>query len=86
LPETFGDSATLIFHCLPKANALHFITDSYKASSVKGFERAWRGDAPTVQTGRNMTSKQEDFARFLSKAMNKMQVMQLPLTEWQTEK
>jgi hypothetical protein len=39
LPETFGAFALTVFKCLPTTPVVHFVTDSYHASSIKQLER-----------------------------------------------
>lgn len=42
LPDTFSEFAL----CLPKAQTVHFVTDSYHAESIKTMERQQRGQTP----------------------------------------
>jgi hypothetical protein len=86
LPNTFGEFAKVIFQCLPMATVVHFVTDTYKADSIKNIERARRGDAPTFQIGGSMTVMPKEFTKFLSNAANKKQLIKLILNEWKTDK
>jgi len=44
LPDSFGEFALKVFACLPITNVVHFVTDTYDSSSIKGTERERRGE------------------------------------------
>ena len=47
IPETFGQLTETIFHLLPQAECIHFVTDSYNVKSIKCLERMRRGSSQT---------------------------------------
>ena len=85
LPPTFEDLANSIFIRLPKAPAVHFVTDRYLPDSIKQLERNRRGIAPTSVVSGPKTKLPRDFKSFLLNGDNKRQLIQLLLREWQSE-
>ena len=48
IPDTFQELAEHVYDTLPKSHRVDIITDTYKPKSIKSYERASRGMAPTV--------------------------------------
>ena len=42
LPKMFGELSEIIFKVLPKADTVHFVTDSYHMNSIKTIEQSRR--------------------------------------------
>ena len=85
LPETFGDLAIHIFRLLPKSTEVHFVTDSYKDSSIKSFERSHRGMSAQYCIGGPKTKVPTDFKSFLSNSDNKTQLIKFLKQEWASD-
>jgi len=74
-----------VFHILPKAGFVHFVTDSYKTASIKQLERDRRGKTATFSIGGRLTKLPNDFKSFILNANNKQQLIRLLLCEWQCD-
>ena len=86
LPETFGELAFQIFKCLPKSPEIHFVTDYYNSNSIKSFERNRRGESGCYSLGGPKTRlPRENWKSFLLNAANKVQLINLMLSEWQSD-
>ena len=82
VPETFEDLSLQVFNCLPHSNVVHFVTDSYKADSIKQCERARRGQTAEFVIGGAKTKLPRDFKSFMLNSNNKRQLIKLLLREW----
>ena len=85
LPSTFGELAMKIFLALPKANLVHFVTDTYRHNSIKCFERERRGDSHSYMVRGSSTRLPKDCKLFLSNNENKTQLINFLLCEWQQD-
>jgi hypothetical protein len=84
-PETSGEFALKIFHILPKAPIVHFVTDTYREGSIKEQERRRRCAGMSTIEYENITSNTKiprDFKAFLSSGRSKTQLIKLLLSEW----
>ena len=86
LPETFEGLATSVFNSLPRADTVHFVTDTYLDNSIKQTERLRRGCSSTYLIGGVKTKLPRDFKTFLLSPENKHQLLEFLLTEWQSER
>jgi hypothetical protein len=86
LPASFGELCGLVFCVLPKAQIVHFVTDTYRDDSIKGLERQRRGSSPLYLTGGPKTKLPRDVKSFLLNSDNKRQLIRLLLSEWQTDR
>jgi hypothetical protein len=85
LPETFGELALQIFKCLPKSQEIHFVTDCHTSNGIKSFERHRRGESGSYSIGGPKTRvPRENWKSFLCNAANKIQLINLILSEWQS--
>ena len=84
LPGTFGELAQKVFSLLPKSERVDFVTDTYKQTSIKASERARRGTSESFLLKGPSTRIPKDWKAFLSNGHNKMEVMRMILSEWQT--
>jgi len=86
LPDTFEELAVQVFHSLPKATVVHFVTDTYKDLSIKSLERNRKESSSTYLIGGAKTKLPKDFKTFLLNSDNKKQFIRLLKVEWQTSK
>lgn len=84
LPENFGELARMVFKSLPNVPIVHFVTDSYHHNSIKQMERQRRGSSQKCVIGGPSTKLPRDFQSFMHNADNKVQLISLILTEWQS--
>jgi hypothetical protein len=82
LPDNFENLAFKVFNSLPKSRIVHFVTDSYKAVSIKQSERSRRGQSATFNIAGSKTKVPRDFKAFMHNAENKKQLIKLLLVEW----
>ena len=85
LPETFAELALQIFNYLPKSPQVHFVTDCYHFHSIKSFERSRRGQSARFCIGGPKTKVPRDFKAFLCNSDNRIQLIRLLLSEWQSD-
>ena len=88
IPETFGQLTEKIFHLLPQAECIHFVTDSYNVKSIKCLERMRRGSSQTqhlLLRGQS-TKTPRDVKSFLSNDENKRNFNNLLLQLWEDDK
>ena len=86
IPDTFQELAEHVYDKLPKSHRVDFITDTYKPKSIKSYERASRGMAPTVLLPGAMTKTPHYWSNFMSNGKNKIQLINLLLEQWKIEK
>jgi hypothetical protein len=87
LPDTFGEFALKMFHSLPKAPLIHFVTDTYRQNSIKEQERQRRSAGVSVVEYESITSQTKmprDFKCFLHSSRSKTQLIHFILNEWKT--
>ena len=85
LPDNFEELCLQLFTTLPKCPTIHFVTDTYKESSIKQAERSRRGSSMKHLIGPK-TKLPSDFKVFLFNSDNKRQLIALILSEWQSAK
>ena len=86
IPDTFEELAEHVFSKLPKSKHVDFVTDTYKPQSIKSYERARRGMASTFLLSGAKTKTQNDWNNFMTNDKNKIQLINLLLEQWKTEK
>jgi len=86
LLEIFEDLALQIFIFLPKSKVIHFVTDSNQLHSIKQLERDGRGHTATYCIRGPRTKIPSDFKAFMLNASNKIQLILLLLSQWQSNK
>ena len=86
IPNTFEELALKIFSHLPRCNRVDFVTDTYKAKSIKSMERERRGCSSELLIQGPLTKVPRDFKRFLSNENNKTHLIHLITKEWRTDK
>lgn len=86
IPDNFEDLAETVFNHLPKSGRVDFVTDTYKATSIKSFERTRRGSTPTFLLSGPKTRTPKDWKGFMGNDDNKTQLLQLLFDQWKTEK
>ena len=75
-----------VFNRLPKSKRVDFTTDTYKPQSIKSYERARRGMAPTFLLSGARTKTPHEWKSFMSNDKNKTQLINLLLEQWKTDK
>jgi hypothetical protein len=88
IPETFGQLTDKIFELLPPANRIHFVTDCYRAKSIKYPERKRRGSTktkPLLLRGQS-TKTPRDWKSFLSNDDNKRNLITLLKESWEDDR
>jgi NADH:ubiquinone oxidoreductase subunit len=83
LPNIFGEFALKMFHSLPKAPTIHFVTDTYRQNSIKEQERQ-RRSVVEYESLTSETKVPRDFKCFLHSSRSKAQLIQFILDEWMT--
>ena len=86
IPDTFEELAEHVFNRLPKLKLVDFTTDTYKPQSIKFYERACRGMAPTFLLSGARTKTPHEWKSFMSNDKNKTQLINLLLEQWKTDK
>ena len=86
IPDTFEELAEHVFNRLPKSKRVDFTTDTYKPQSIKSYERARRGMAPTFLLSGARTKTPHEWKSFMSNDKNKTQLINLLLEQWKTDK
>ena len=66
IPDTFEELAEHVFNKLPKSKRVYFVTDTYKPQSIKSYERARRGMAPTFLLSGAKTKTPNDWNNFMT--------------------
>ena len=85
LPDTF-EELECVFKCLPKAQTVHFVTDSYHPRSIKDMERHRRGQTKAHVLGGPKTKLPHDFSAYMHNSDNKTQLIHFLLDQWRTQK
>ena len=86
VPENFGMLSQTLFHMLPAANEIPFVTDTYKEISIKSSERNRRGFSDTFKIKGPATKVPKNFHQFLRSDSNKTQLIRFLLSEWSSDK
>ncbi len=74
LPNTFADLAESLYHQMPKAERVDFVTNTYHPLSIKTNERQRRGTTNTYLIKGPLTNVPRDWKQFLSNDVNKTQL------------
>ena len=85
IPERFEGLAEMVLNLLPKTSRVDFVTDTYKQTSIKSFERKRRGTAPTHLLSGTKTKTPRDWKSFMANDENKTQLIRLLFDEWQKD-
>lgn len=85
LPETFGQLARQILKGLPPVSVIHFVTDTYKDSSIKSAERLRRGTSEPIILKGSLSKVPRNFQKFLSNSDNKKNLIKLLKNEWSND-
>ena len=87
LPSTFGDLAKKILKTLPNSKYIHFVTDTYKANSIKDAERERRGKSKGEQylLRGPETKVPRQWKDFLRHDSNKKALINFLYHEWQSK-
>ena len=86
VPDTCGELAENIFSHLPRSSKVDFVSDTYKADSIKNAEIARRGTSQEFLIKGPSTKVPRDFKHFHLNTQNKIQLIQLLRQAWRSNK
>ena len=86
LPPTFEELSDKMFSVMPKVKRVDFVTDTYKENSIKSAEIRRQGTSDACLVIGPSTKLPKEWKSFLSNNDNKIHLIRLPLSEWQTAK
>ena len=85
IPDNFEGVAEMVFNLLSKTSRVDFVTDTYKQSSIKSFERKRRGSAPKFLLSGPKTKAPRDWNSFMANDENKTQIIKFLFDEWKKD-